>query len=136
VTRPPRITSAALRRVDARLTYTVRPLDLDVDATVAQERLMARLAGLFGAIAVLLSAIGLYGVTSSAVTRRRGEIGIRLALGGQAAAVLSLRSGGSRYSCWPAPWWACSPLCGCRASLRLCSMASNPATPSPSRLRQ
>lgn len=82
--------AAALGRVDSRLTYTLRPLDLDVGAAVGQERLVARLAGFFGAIAVLLSAIGLYGVTSHAVARRRGEIAIRLALGAQPAAVVRL----------------------------------------------
>jgi ABC-type antimicrobial peptide transport system permease subunit len=63
---------------------------LDVRAAVAQERLVARLAEFLGAIAVLLSAIGLYGVSSYTVTRRRAKIGIRLALGGQAAAVVSV----------------------------------------------
>jgi putative ABC transport system permease protein len=82
--------AAALGRVDPRLPYTFRPLDLDVGAAVAQERVVARLAGCFGVIAILLSAIGLYGVISYTVTRRRGEIGIRLALGGQPAAVVRL----------------------------------------------
>jgi ABC-type antimicrobial peptide transport system permease subunit len=46
------------------------------------------LAGFFGAVALLLSGVGLFGVSSYAVTRRRAEIGIRLALGGQPHAVL------------------------------------------------
>jgi ABC-type antimicrobial peptide transport system permease subunit len=82
--------SAALRAVDSRLVYSFKPLEADLAAAVAQERLVARLAGFFGAIAVLLSAIGLYGVTSYAVTRRRSEIGIRIALGGRSATVVSL----------------------------------------------
>lgn len=49
---------------------------------------MALLAGFFGVIALLLSAVGLYGVTSFVVGRRRGEIGIRLALGAPPARVL------------------------------------------------
>jgi predicted permease len=78
----------ALHRVDPRLAYSFRPVEADITASVAQERLAARLAGLLGGIGVLLSAIGLYGVSSYTVTRRRGEIGIRLALGGQSGAVV------------------------------------------------
>jgi predicted permease len=81
--------AAAIRRIDPRLAYTVRLLETDIDATVAQERLVARLAGMFGVIALLLSAIGLYGVASQAVTRRRGEIAIRLSLGGRPGAVVT-----------------------------------------------
>jgi predicted permease len=80
--------TATLRGVDPRLTFTFRRLEQDVHASVAQERLLAMLGGLFGAIALLLSAVGLYGVSSYAATRRRAEIGIRLALGGQPRAVL------------------------------------------------
>ena len=80
--------AAALRRVDPSLRYASRPLIEDVRAAVAQERLVARLAGFFGVVALLLAAIGLYGVISYTVTRQRGEIGIRLALGCQPAGVL------------------------------------------------
>jgi ABC-type antimicrobial peptide transport system permease subunit len=80
--------TATVRAVDPDLTVTFRALDRDVSASLAQERLEATLAGFFGVVAVLLSAIGLYGVTSFAVSRRRGEIGIRLALGGPPAAVV------------------------------------------------
>lgn len=80
--------TAALRGVDAGITFTVKPIDADIQAAVAQERLMALLAGFFGVIALLLSAVGLYGVTAFVVGRRRGEIGIRLALGAPPARVL------------------------------------------------
>jgi putative ABC transport system permease protein len=83
-------TAAALRRVDPRLRYGFSSLIEDVRAAVAQERLMARLAGFFGVVAMLLAAIGLYGVISHTVTRRRGEIGIRVALGCQPVGVLKL----------------------------------------------
>lgn len=80
--------AASLRDVDKGLTFTFRRLEQDLNASVAQERLLAMLAGFFGAIALLLSGVGLYGVSSYAATRRRAEIGIRLALGGQPYAVL------------------------------------------------
>ncbi len=80
--------AASLRGVDTGLTFTFRRLEQDLNASVAQERLLAMLAGFFGAIALLLSGVGLYGVSSHAATRRRAEIGIRLALGGQPQAVL------------------------------------------------
>ena len=85
--------STALQHVDRRLTFTLRPIAADIDASVAQERLVARVGGFFGAIGLILSAIGLYGVVSYSVARRRGEIGIRLALGGQPADVVALMLG-------------------------------------------
>src|SRR5258708_27186824 len=78
----------ALRAVEPRLTFAFRPLDSDVEASVAQERLVATLAGFFGAIGLLLSAVGLYGGTWYVMSRRRGEIGILLALGAQPSPVV------------------------------------------------
>jgi ABC-type antimicrobial peptide transport system permease subunit len=77
-----------LRGVDPRISFSFRRLERDVAATIAQERLLATLGLFFGGIALLLSAVGLYGVSSHAANRRRVEIGIRLALGGQAREIV------------------------------------------------
>jgi predicted permease len=73
--------SDALTRFDRRLSFSCRPIAQDVAAALTQERLLALLSSFFGGLALLLSALGLYGVTAHAASRRRTEIGIRLALG-------------------------------------------------------
>jgi ABC-type antimicrobial peptide transport system permease subunit len=82
--------AAALRAVDPQLTFTFRPLADQIDASLAQERMVASLSGFFGVLALLLAGLGLYGVTSYAVTRQRTEIGIRLALGAPGSRVVGL----------------------------------------------
>ena len=82
---------SAVRAIDPSLpVLNLRTQDEQIDRLNGQERLFARLSGLFGAIAVALAGIGLYGLMSHAVLRRTGEIGLRMALGAQPAQVLGM----------------------------------------------
>jgi putative ABC transport system permease protein len=81
----------AVRQVDSRLTIDgPRRLRDVLDQSLSRQRMMGTLIGLFGAIALLLAVIGLYGVMSHVTAHRTPEIGIRLALGAQRASVLTL----------------------------------------------
>jgi putative ABC transport system permease protein len=82
--------ATALAGVDGNASLTIGPLDDQLRNTIAQERLVATIAGFFGGLALLLAALGLYGVTSYGVNRRRIELGIRLALGSQPQQVVTL----------------------------------------------
>jgi ABC-type antimicrobial peptide transport system permease subunit len=82
--------TAAINGVNADLSMTFRPFDDIVDAALSQERLIAMLSGFFGVLALLLAALGLYGVTAYSVIRRRAELGIRMALGASPRAVVKM----------------------------------------------
>jgi ABC-type antimicrobial peptide transport system permease subunit len=85
-----RSVSTALTSVDPNVSFTFHSLEEQVSAARQRERLVAWLSGFFGALALLLAAIGSHGVMSYAVERQRVEIGIRMALGAQSNDVIAL----------------------------------------------
>ena len=81
---------ALVAEVNRAIALELTPLSQQVDASLARERLLATLSGFFGALALLLATIGLYGTLSYSVARRRNEIGVRIALGAGRERVMRL----------------------------------------------
>lgn len=92
----------ALDRVDPEIAIgQARPLQRAVDAATAGRRYQARLFVVFGAVALLIATLGVYGVTAYGVSRRRREMNIRVALGARPGDVLVLLMQHSIYAVIP-----------------------------------
>ena len=78
---------SVIAEVNPAISLEFSSLETQVSDSLLQQRIVALLSSVFGALALVLAMVGLYGITSYAVARRRGEIGIRMALGAQRGAV-------------------------------------------------
>ncbi|MBI3403629.1 MAG: ABC transporter permease [Acidobacteria bacterium] len=81
---------SAFEGMSPEMRYSFRVFDAVVQESLLRERLMAALSGPFGALALVLTALGLYGVISYTVAQRTHEIGIRIALGAERNSVIAL----------------------------------------------
>jgi predicted permease len=107
--------SRTLSRVAPGADVVIRPFSAQVESSMRRERLMARLGGFFGILALVLAAAGLYGLLAYAVAQRTAEIGIRIALGAEPGAVVRMVLAHGMYPAatgiligLPIAWWATS----------------------------
>ncbi len=127
------LVDSALKRVDGRLRATdVRTLDENLSRSILRERMLGTLAGLFGALSLILVSVGVYGVMAFQVARRQKEIGVRLALAlGRSKS--PEWSWPKRPCQWASVWlWAWPAHSASRGWRRRCSMVSRPRTRPPS----
>jgi putative ABC transport system permease protein len=85
-----RAVTSALTTVAPSASLALHELSEQISGLAVTERIVAMLSGFFGALALLLASVGLYGVTSYGVSSRRTEIGIRIALGADTSSVVVL----------------------------------------------
>ena len=91
----------ALRELDPLLPLTrIVTMEERLSDSLARRRLSMQLIVFFGAAALLLAAIGLYGVLSYVVNQRRREVGIRVALGARPVHVMGLVVAGRGWCLW------------------------------------
>ena len=92
-TAPSAVTAAVTRAivdVNPSIVIQYQAVKTQIEQSLLRERLMATLSGFFGGLAVLIATIGLYGVMSYMVARRRMEIGVRMALGADRGTVIRM----------------------------------------------
>jgi predicted permease len=85
--------ASLVRDVHPMIVVNFQTMQAQLEDSILRERLMAKLSGFFGGLAALIAMIGLYGVMSYTVARRRNEIGIRMALGADRTQVVKMIMG-------------------------------------------
>ena len=78
------------QRTNPEMVLNFSVLRTSLSRGLSRERLMATLSGFYGALAAVLAMVGLYGIVSYMVIRRRNEIGIRMAMGADKASILRM----------------------------------------------